>query len=112
MTAHAIEIEDGDREVVVRLGEHVVARSARPKLLHEGRLPVRVYIPADDVVAGLARTEKHTHCPFKGDATYWTVAVNGDSLENAAWSYEDPIPQAAAIAGHLSFDLSPELTVE
>jgi uncharacterized protein (DUF427 family) len=113
MSAHAIQIDDGDREVVVRLGEHVVARSARPKLLHEGKLPVRVYVPAQDVEPGvLTRTEKTTHCPFKGDATYWTVAVNGHAVENAAWSYEQPIPEAAAIAGHLCFDLAPELTVD
>ena len=114
MSAHAIEIEDSEREVVVRLGEHVVARSARVKLLHEGRLPVRRYLPASDVAPGveLTRTDKHTHCPFKGDATYWTVSVDGRSVENAAWSYEEPIPQAAAIAGHVCFDLAAELAVE
>jgi uncharacterized protein (DUF427 family) len=114
MSAHRIQIEDGVAEVVVRAGEHVVARSARPKLLHEGELPVRRYLPAEDVEPGvvLTRTDKSTHCPFKGDATYWTVAVNGHTIENAAWSYEEPIPQAAAIAGHVCFDLAPELTVE
>ena len=113
MSAHRIEIEDGDRDVVVRLGDHVLARTARPKLLHEGRLPVRTYVPAEHVEPGvLSRTEKSTHCPFKGDATYWTVAVNGLEAENAAWSYEDPIPQSAAIKGHLCFDLAPEITVE
>jgi uncharacterized protein (DUF427 family) len=113
MSAHRIEISDGDREVVVRAGEHVIARTARPKLLREGKLPVRTYVPVEDVEDGvLTRTEKSTHCPFKGDATYWTVAVNGVTAENAAWSYEDPIPQSAAIRGHLCFDLAPELTVE
>ena len=68
-------------------------------------------MPREDVVAGLTRTDRRTHCPFKGDASYWTVAVDGACLENAAWSYEDPIPQSAAIAGHLCFDLAPELTV-
>ena len=113
MSAHAIEIRDGDGEVVVRLGEHVVARSSRVKLLHEGKLPVRRYLPAEDVEPGvLSRTDKHTHCPFKGDATYWTVAVDGTRAEDAAWSYEDPIPQSAAIRGHLCFDLAPEISVE
>jgi|SRR3954463_14289520 uncharacterized protein (DUF427 family) len=113
MSAHRIQIEDSPGEVVVRLGDHVVARSARAKLLHEGRLPVRRYLPAEDVEAGtLTRTEKSTHCPFKGDATYWTLAVDGTRVENAAWSYEEPIPQAAPIAGHVCFDLAPEITVE
>ena len=113
MSAHAITIEDAGREIVVRLGDHVVARSARAKLLHEGKLPVRRYVPAEDVEPGLlSRTEKSTHCPFKGDATYWTLAVNGTSVENAAWSYEEPIPQAAAIKGHVCFDLASEITVE
>jgi uncharacterized protein (DUF427 family) len=114
VSAHAIQIEGSDREVVVRLGDHVVARSSRVKLLHEGKLPVRRYLPAEDVEPGaLTRTEKSTHCPFKGDATYWTVAVNGAQVENAAWSYEEPIPQAAPIAGHVCFDLAPsEITVE
>lgn len=113
MNGHRIDIEDGGREVVVRAGEHVVARSARPKLLHETGLPVRVYVPAEDVEPGLlTRTDKHTHCPFKGDATYWTVAVDGLTATDAAWSYEEPIEQAEAIRGHLCFDLAPELTVE
>jgi uncharacterized protein (DUF427 family) len=112
VSAHAITIEDSPREVVVRLGDHVVARSSRVKLLREGKLPVRRYLPVDDVAVELSRTEKSTHCPFKGDATYWTASVNGRSLENAAWSYEEPIPQVAAIAGHVCFDLAPELTVE
>ena len=113
MKGHRIEITDGEREVVVRLGDHEIARSARAKLLHEGRLPVRVYVPAADVEPGvLTRTETSTHCPFKGDATYWTVAVDGTRVEDAAWSYEDPIPQAEPIAGHLCFDLAPEITVE
>ena len=113
MKGHRIDITDGDREVVVRAGDHVVARTSRPKLLREGKLPVRVYIPAEDVESGvLTRTDKHTHCPFKGDATYWTVTANGLTAENAAWSYEEPIEQSEAIKGHLCFDLAAELTVE
>ena len=51
----------------------------------------------------LIRTEHATRCPYKGDASYWTLEAGGRTAENAVWSYEDPIPDMTAIAGYLAF---------
>ena len=76
-------------------------RSQRPKLLFETGLATRVYVPRADVApAALERAEKRTVCPYKGEATYWRV----DGIEDAAWSYEAPLAEAAKVAGHVSFD--------
>ena len=48
-------------------------------------------------------TTRHSHCPFKGEASYFTLSVEGREARNAVWSYEAPLPGAAAIAGHLAF---------
>ena len=51
----------------------------------------------------LARTAHHTHCPYKGDASYFTLTADGRTSENAVWSYEQPFPAVHAIAEHLAF---------
>jgi uncharacterized protein (DUF427 family) len=60
---------------------------------------VRAYVPREDVSAPVEPSDRTSHCPFKGDASYWTVG----GVENAAWSYEDPKPDVAAIRGLLAF---------
>jgi uncharacterized protein (DUF427 family) len=100
---HRVDVHDSSRSVVVNVGGVEVARTARPKLLFETGLPVRAYIPPDDVAADLVRPSNdgfRTVCPYKGEASYWTI--NG--VERAAWSYESPLPDALRAAGHLSFD--------
>ena len=68
-----------------------------------GTPPVQ-YIPRHDVAMRyLARTTHRTHCPYKGDASYWTIVVGQRKSENAVWSYETPLPGMEAIAGHLAF---------
>jgi uncharacterized protein (DUF427 family) len=54
-------------------------------------------------MALLARTERTTHCPYKGDASYFSIKANGNSIENSIWTYETPFPAMAEIAGHLAF---------
>ena len=79
----------------------MVARSDRPKLLYETGLPARVYIPRPDVVPGvLADAEKHSVCPYKGQSRYLSVA----GIEEAAWTYEAPLPEAIGVEGHVCFD--------
>lgn len=99
---HRVDVHDSSREVVVTVNGTEVARTPRPKLLYETSLPLRAYVPSVDVVAGLVApgSGKRTICPYKGEATYWTV--NG--VVDAAWSYETPMPDATKAAGHLSFD--------
>jgi uncharacterized protein (DUF427 family) len=98
---HRVDVHETSRPVVVRAGGKVIARSERPKLLFETGLKPRVYVPRADVAAGVLRpAEKRTICPYKGQATYWSL----DGIADAAWSYEAPLAEAAKVQGHVSFD--------
>jgi class 3 adenylate cyclase/uncharacterized protein (DUF427 family) len=81
-----------------------IADSARALIVHETRLPPAYYFPPDDVRMDLlAKTGHATHCPFKGNASYWTLKVGDQVAENAAWAYEQPYSEAERIRGYLSF---------
>jgi uncharacterized protein (DUF427 family) len=101
---HVLYFEDSPRRVRVMLGGETVADSRRVKLMHETRhLPV-YYFPEEDVRMDLLEaTDRTTACPFKGEASYWTVRVGENVAENAVWSYPDPIESAPPIAGYLAF---------
>ena len=84
-----------------------IADSQRALVVHETRLTPAYYFPAEDVRMELLRkTDFHTHCPFKGNASYWSLEVSGKTVENAAWSYEEPYRDALKIRGYISFYLS------
>ncbi|WP_433544056.1 DUF427 domain-containing protein (plasmid) [Streptomyces sp. CA-294286] len=97
---HRITVEQGTTHVrVVRDGQ-LLAESRRPLLLRETGLPVRYYLPPDDVHTELLTpSDTTTHCPFKGDASYWSVPERDDLV----WSYAEPLPQVAGIKGHFCF---------
>jgi len=102
--AHEITITPAQVHVEVSVGGQPVAVSDRPVLLEETGLPTRYYLPREDVRTDLLRpTDTHTTCPFKGEASYWSVDVDGKVFEDVAWSYEQPIAQAEGIAGLLCF---------
>ena len=102
--ARRIDLEPCAGRVRVEFGGEVVADSARALLLFEENHPPVHYFPRDDVRMDLlARTEHTTHCPYKGDASYWTVEAGGRTAENAVWSYDHPIPGMDGIAGYLAF---------
>lgn len=103
-TGHRILFEDSPRRVRAVLNGVAVADSTRVKLLHEtGHLPV-YYFPMDDVRMDLLEaTDRHTNCPYKGDASYWTVRVGDRRAENAVWGYPEPIPERSDIAGYVAF---------
>jgi len=109
---HIVTVPADHHPARVTSGEHLVAQTDAALRLDESNLPPRTYIPRADVQATLERSGKETFCPWKGDATYWHVTANGTRLEDAAWSYEEPIDDVAIIAGHLCFDLAEELSVE
>jgi uncharacterized protein (DUF427 family) len=95
----------------VRVDGEEVARSERPVLVFETALPVRAYVPPADVRPGavVAGSGLRSICAYKGEAKYWTVG----GVEDAAWSYESPLPDALRAQGHLAFDDSkPEVEVE
>jgi uncharacterized protein (DUF427 family) len=104
---HRIDVRATSRNVVVRaIGTGaVIAESSRPLLLSETGLANRFYLDRGDVSAELRRSERTTICPYKGTTTYWSVELgDGTVLEDAAWSYDDPVADAVRIAGRLSFD--------
>ena len=99
-----ITIEPNPNRVRVTLGGVVIADSPGAVTLREGSYPPVQYIPrADADMALLTRTVHSTHCPLKGDATYFSIAAGGRTAENAVWSYETPFDGVAEIAGMLAF---------
>jgi uncharacterized protein (DUF427 family) len=103
---HRVDVIPSDRRVTVRFGGEVVATSDRPLLLFETGLPVRTYLPAEDVRSEfLAPSDTATVCPYKGrTGRYHTLTVGERRAVDAVWVYEDPRPAAAAIRGLLAFD--------
>ena len=101
---HPITVAASPGRVVVRVGGRVVADSKRALELREASYPPVQYIPCEDVAIDLLTRTAHTsHCPFKGDAAYYAITVDGTVLENAVWTYEAPFAAVAPIAGHLAF---------
>ena len=114
-SGHTITIAPTDRHVEVTLGGERLAASDRAVVLEETGLPARYYLPREDVRTELLRpTSTRTTCPYKGEASYWSVEVGGQVHKDLVWSYEDPIPQAAGIAGLMCFysERAAELTVQ
>ena len=102
--AHRITVSDPVVVVRVEIDGVVVAETAHARVLYEGGLPPRYYIPREDVRMDLlGRTEHATTCPFKGAASYWTLELDDDRHENIVWSYEAPIESMLELAGLLCF---------
>jgi len=99
-----ITIEPNPNRVVVRVGGQTVADSTRALVMRASGTAAVQYIPRADVdMTHLTRTSHVTHCPYKGDAAYWSIHAGGRTVENAVWSYESPLDAMAPIAGHLAF---------
>ena len=101
---HPLYLEDSPRRVRAVFGGETVADSRNVKLLHEkGHLPI-YYFPEEDVRMNLLEPTDHTsHCPFKGDASYWSIRVGDRVAENAVWGYPEPLESAPPIAGLVAF---------
>jgi uncharacterized protein (DUF427 family) len=102
---HPITIEPTGGRVQVRVSGELVADTTAALVLQEATLPAVQYIPLADVDQNrLTRTETSTYCPFKGDASYYSVTTSaGDTVDDVIWTYEQPYPAVAAIAGHVAF---------
>jgi uncharacterized protein (DUF427 family) len=101
---HPIRIEPNPNRIRVVLGGTIVAETTRALTLKEGSYPPVFYIPRADVQIDLFdRTERHSRCPYKGDASYYQVTAGGLERRDAAWSYEAPLAAAREIAGHMAF---------
>jgi len=103
--SHPITVEPTDKHVTVRVNGEVVAETDNALTLQESTYPAVQYIPRNDVVQSvLSSSDTTTYCPFKGDASYYTVTTSvGDVVEDAIWTYEQPYPAVADIAGHVAF---------
>ena len=101
---HHIAITPTQLHVEVAVGGQTVAKSDRPVLLEETGMPTRYYLPPEDVRTDLLRrTDRRTRCPFKGEASYWSIEVGSQVYDDLVWSYENPIPDARGIAGLMCF---------
>jgi uncharacterized protein (DUF427 family) len=101
---HPITIEPNRKRVRVVFNGRVVADSARALTLRETSLRPVQYIPrADADMRCFVRSPHTTHCPYKGDAAYYSLSVDGRTAEQAAWSYEAPYPAMASIKEYLAF---------
>ncbi|MDB5621119.1 DUF427 domain-containing protein [Tardiphaga sp.] len=101
---HPITIRRSDKHVRVLAGDTVIADTSRALALKEASYPEVLYIPRADTKLDLVtKTARTTHCPYKGDASYYTVNAGGKALENAIWSYETPFPAMEEIRDYLAF---------
>ncbi|WP_019876062.1 DUF427 domain-containing protein [Sporichthya polymorpha] len=104
MKLHQIDVEQSTRHVRVEVDGVVVAESRRPRILSETGAPARYYLPREDVRMDLLTpTDSSTYCPFKGDASYWSLRVGEQTYPDIVWSYVDPKPERADIAGLVCF---------
>ena len=102
---HPITVEPTQGRVVVRVGDTVVADSSQALTLQESTYPAVQYIPLADVDQSLLRhTDTATYCPFKGDASYYSVQTpDGATVTDAIWTYEQPYAAVAEIKDHVAF---------
>ena len=101
---HPITVEANPHRLVVRVAGRIVADTTHALTLREASYPAVQYIPRQDVdMTLLAHTDHATYCPYKGDASYYSIPAGGERLTNAVWSYESPYAAVAAIKDHLAF---------
>lgn len=101
---HTITLTPAGSRWRAHFAGHVIADSNDALILQETGFPPRVYFPREDVAMEyMSRSDASTRCPYKGDAAYYTILMDGHFAENAVWTYETPLADVAAIAGRLSF---------
>ncbi|WP_375260884.1 DUF427 domain-containing protein [Palleronia sp.] len=107
-----ITIRNAEGTWVVRAGGAVLGESSRALRLEEDGYDPVIYFPREDLaMAFLDPTDTRTHCPHKGEASYFAIQTKSLIIPDAAWSYEDPKAGVAQIAGHIAF-ASDDVTVE
>lgn len=102
---HPITVQPHDGKVVVRVGEATIAASERAIELHEADYPAVLYLPLEDVDPGvLLDSDRHTYCPYKGQASYYDIDLGEQGrLDAAIWYYAEPYDAVSAIAGRVAF---------
>jgi uncharacterized protein (DUF427 family) len=101
---HPITIAANPYRVVVRVAGKVIADTSDALTLREASYPPVQYIPRRDVdMAALTRSEHTTYCPYKGDASYYSIPSGGERSRNAVWTYENPFEAMAQIKDYVAF---------
>jgi uncharacterized protein (DUF427 family) len=101
---HPISIAPNPKRVVVKVAGRVVADTRRAVALREASYPAVNYIPREDVDMTLLERSAHsTYCPYKGDCSYFSIPLGGETARNAVWSYEAPYAAVAEIKNRLAF---------
>jgi uncharacterized protein (DUF427 family) len=101
---HPITVDRNPARVVVTLAGATIADTTDALTLRESTYPAVQYVPRKDVdMSLLERTDHETYCPYKGDASYYTVKNGGNTLDNAVWTYEQPYDAVSDIKDHLAF---------
>jgi uncharacterized protein (DUF427 family) len=100
---HRVDALRSARPVRIEVGGDVVAETTRARLVFETSLPMRFYLPREDVRLELHPSSRRTYCPYKGEASYWSVDVAGRRRKDLGWSYEQPLPDMVAIRGLVAF---------
>src|SRR5215475_11037 len=101
---HPITITLAPNRVRVTFAGRVVADSKRALALTEASYTPVMYIPREDVdPSTFERTDHTTHCPYKGEASYYSIHAADRTAQNAVWSYEQPLEAVSAIAGYMAF---------
>ena len=101
---HPITIARNGRRIRITFAGRIIAETTQALTLREASYKPVHYIPRGDAdMSLLARTTHSTYCPYKGDASYFSIGVDGRKVENAVWSYEHPFPAMAEIKDYLAF---------
>ena len=101
---HPITLTPNRERVLVRVGGALIADTREALILQEASYPPVQYIPRRDVdMVALTRSAHTTYCPYKGDASYYSVAAGGDRASNAVWTYETPFEAMAQIKDYVAF---------
>ena len=101
---HPITIAPNPKRVLVKAGDVVIADTIRGITLREANYPAVQYIPREDVRMDLLqRSQTHTYCPYKGEASYFSIPAGGEKSVDAVWTYEEPYPAMAEIKDRVAF---------
>ncbi len=101
---YRVDLKPSRERLRIRFEGQLIAESASTLLVNETKHAPVVYFPREDIhFEHLERTAHSTFCPFKGEASYWTLRANGRVEENAVWSYEAPFAEVAELKDYLSF---------
>ncbi|MCG6858238.1 MAG: DUF427 domain-containing protein [Salaquimonas sp.] len=101
---HTITVSPFNGEVTVEFDGKRIAQSTKAVELYEANHAPAIYLPMGDVDQALLRHSSHTtHCPFKGDASYWDIVIGDHEIDNAVWAYETPYDEMLELAGLVAF---------